>query len=246
MADMQSASTFSVLGGYFQLTSSMSADGKVIKTGNNNTQSVALREYRFSQSTSPPTAPFLELAGAGGGSHKTLTLDNVAGMSLMTGGVNGIDAPTIANSDRRTIFYNPSNYTTGLYAPFNMASYQGVSQFDPFAMDVTGSLNFQTVTKSQITGDVHNYDLGAGTYFRVTLDAPHDMSGILASTGRSRFIILVNDSANALSILHESGSSTAANRIYTSTGATLSLAANDSVILIYDTTETRWRVLNIS
>jgi hypothetical protein len=54
---------------------------------------------------------------------------------------------------------------------------------------------------------------------------------------------LTNVSANTIEITHEDAASAAANRIITPTGVTYLLAADESVIVRYDTTTSRWRLL---
>jgi hypothetical protein len=59
----------------------------------------------------------------------------------------------------------------------------------------------------------------------------------------TKLLVLINDTANSLSILNESAAATAANRILTGTGANLGMGAGTSITLIYDDTEARWRVV---
>jgi hypothetical protein len=54
---------------------------------------------------------------------------------------------------------------------------------------------------------------------------------------------LTNVSANTIDITHEDAASSAANRFITPTGATYVLAADETVIIRYDTTTARWRLL---
>lgn len=54
---------------------------------------------------------------------------------------------------------------------------------------------------------------------------------------------LTNVSANTIEITHEDAASSAANRFITPTGVTYVLAADETVIIRYDTTTSRWRLL---
>lgn len=54
---------------------------------------------------------------------------------------------------------------------------------------------------------------------------------------------LTNVSANAIDISHQDAASTAANRIITPSGVTYVLAADETVIVRYDATTARWRLL---
>ena len=54
---------------------------------------------------------------------------------------------------------------------------------------------------------------------------------------------LTNVSANAIDIGHQDAASTAANRIISPTGATYQLGADETVLIRYDATTARWRLL---
>jgi hypothetical protein len=54
---------------------------------------------------------------------------------------------------------------------------------------------------------------------------------------------LTNVSANTIDISHQNVASAAANRIISPTGATYQLAADETVLIRYDATTTRWRLL---
>lgn len=54
---------------------------------------------------------------------------------------------------------------------------------------------------------------------------------------------LTNVSANAIDITDQDAASTAANRIITPTGVTYTLSADETVVIRYDSTTTRWRLL---
>lgn len=55
-------------------------------------------------------------------------------------------------------------------------------------------------------------------------------------------LYLINGTGNAITIANDAGG-TAANRIITGTGATLSLSNGASLTLVYDTASTRWRIV---
>lgn len=54
---------------------------------------------------------------------------------------------------------------------------------------------------------------------------------------------LTNVSANAIDITHQDAASAAANRIISPTGATYTIAADETVLIRYDLTTARWRLL---
>jgi hypothetical protein len=55
---------------------------------------------------------------------------------------------------------------------------------------------------------------------------------------------LTNVSANAINITHQDIASAAANRIISPTGATYILGVDETVLIRYDATTARWRLLS--
>ncbi|HYE59427.1 MAG TPA: hypothetical protein VD948_13020 [Rhodothermales bacterium] len=106
---------------------------------------------------------------------------------------------------------------------------------------VTG-IEHPATSPAQITADQNNYDPGAGYFFRLSSDASRNITGI-AGGANGRKILLVNVGSNDIVLTNEDGASTAANRVITGTGASVTLAANDTAELIYDSTTARWRLL---
>lgn len=101
-------------------------------------------------------------------------------------------------------------------------------------------------TPAEITGNLNNYDLGgtAATLYRISSDASRNITGILAPGGNLavKKILLVNVGANDIVLQNENVGSTAANRIITGTGADLTVAADATEELYYDSTSSRWRI----
>jgi hypothetical protein len=68
--------------------------------------------------------------------------------------------------------------------------------------------------------------------------------GTLAAGADGRLIFMINDTGASIDIKDSSAAvGTAANRILTGTGATLTLANNASILLWYDTADSRWRII---
>lgn len=87
--------------------------------------------------------------------------------------------------------------------------------------------------------------VGASSFARLSADAAGStLTGVVAPTETGtgdRLLVIVNISANTLSITHQDVLSAAANRFLTATGATLPLAADDTATFVYDSTTARWR-----
>jgi hypothetical protein len=108
---------------------------------------------------------------------------------------------------------------------------------------------WQETTPNQITVDQNNYPLVEGMVQRLSSDAPRTVTGFLAPQV-ARLVVCLNAGSSNISFLNQSGLSDAENRIITATGATLVLAAAQSVAFWYDPgTEAspvnRWRQLTL-
>jgi hypothetical protein len=98
---------------------------------------------------------------------------------------------------------------------------------------------------STTTGTINNYDgLTFGTIiFNNASEAT--LTGIVAGYNGQRISIISVGAGNVV-ISHQSGSSTAANRIITPTAASLTLTAGTGrADLIYDTATSRWRAWSL-
>lgn len=100
-----------------------------------------------------------------------------------------------------------------------------------------------TVTSpSQITGNQNDYAGCARGVNRISSDAARNITGMAAgSDGEVR--VIVNVGSFAITFVHQSTSSTAANRLLVSFGADYLLASNAAVVAIYDNTTARWRLV---
>ena len=78
------------------------------------------------------------------------------------------------------------------------------------------------------------------TFQRLSSDASRNITGIVAK-GHSWLYVLANVGSFSIVLVNESSLSVAANRIITGTGGNITIAAGESVSLIYDATTARWR-----
>lgn len=100
---------------------------------------------------------------------------------------------------------------------------------------------------SQITADQNNYQAGSGRsyFYRLSSDASRNVTGFNPAGGTNQngeVHIFINVGSNNIVLVNESASSTAANRFTNSTGADITLAANEAALVMYDGTSSRWRV----
>lgn len=100
---------------------------------------------------------------------------------------------------------------------------------------------------SQITADQNNYQAGSGRslWYRLSSDASRNITGLQPAGGTNQngeTHFLINVGSFNIVLVNESASSTAGNRFTNSTGADITLAANEAALVMYDGTSSRWRV----
>ena len=99
------------------------------------------------------------------------------------------------------------------------------------------------VTPASLTADQNDWAIGTGDIFRVAGTAARNVTGIAAGTS-GLAILLVNVGSFALTLKHQSASSTAANRLTVPWAGDCVLAANGgAAVLVYDSTSATWRVI---
>lgn len=114
------------------------------------------------------------------------------------------------------------------------------------------SIAYAPYNTSAITTSQNNYTLGATVFNRLNCTTASDITGIGPSFGYihvdGRMIRVVNIGTATLTLKHNSTSSTAANRMFMSSGADKALAVNAWADLVYDSTDNGsgaagWRVM---
>lgn len=96
---------------------------------------------------------------------------------------------------------------------------------------------------SQITASQNDYNPGAGDIFRLDANAARDITGVVAGSN-GQAILLVNVGSHAITLKHESASSTAANRLTVPWAGDYVLSASGgAALLVYFTASSRWRVI---
>lgn len=109
---------------------------------------------------------------------------------------------------------------------------------------ITRALNVNPVAQvspDQITANQNNFPLPEGVLIRLSTDASRNITGF--ANPRSSLTVLCNVGAQNIVLVHQSASSTDVNRIISHTGADLTINANESVLIVYDYTTTRWRTV---
>lgn len=109
-------------------------------------------------------------------------------------------------------------------------------------------LSTASIAPAQITANQNDYDPGGrARVIRLNTDASRNVTGLTFNSdpydGEEHFII--NDGSNDLVLTDEDTNSTAAYRFANVTNASITLAAGEMALLIYDGGASRWRVAEL-
>lgn len=104
------------------------------------------------------------------------------------------------------------------------------------------SLAGESASPSQITADQNNYNPGRQRFQRWSSDASRTVTGLGNSQVDGQEHVIVNVGSNSIVLSHQNASSSTGNRFLNSTGADITLAANEAADIVYDNTTSRWRV----
>jgi hypothetical protein len=115
-----------------------------------------------------------------------------------------------------------------------------------------GSLAYTSSTPAAIVANQNDYVLTGSAFQRLNCTTAADITGIAPPTGGAhvdgRMIRLVSVGTATVRLMHDSASSTAANRIYRHNSTNVSLTVNEWADLVYDSTDNGsgaagWRVV---
>ena len=118
------------------------------------------------------------------------------------------------------------------------------------ALANSAKLKFQHLNDTAITGaGNHTLNPSNAVFVKLAaLSAAGNLSGISGGED-GRFLILYNpttNTSNDLTIKHDDSNASAANRIYTMTGADVVVDARGSAMFIYDAEADRWVVISVN
>lgn len=193
--------------------------------------------------------------GAGGGiGGSTGATDNAILRANGTGG-STVQSSTVTISDTSTISTTSGNLNIDTASGGGV--YLGSSGESASALVFNRRLNvfgfaLPQSTLAQITANQNNYTIADNnSVMRLSSDASRDITGIVVSHGTAitnadgEWLQLINVGSNNIVLKNQDANSTAANRLLTSTGADVTLGANEVANLFYDATTSRWRVFKL-
>ncbi len=158
------------------------------------------------------------------GAGATDTTLGRSGAGILT--VEGIDVPTISSTSTLTAKTIDAGIFTGI---------TDVQQ----SFELSGDIS--PTTLSAQTDDWAPTGLSTASTIRVILTGAQSLTGLTGGADGRLMMIHNIDSADILTIAHQSGASTAANRF--AIGTNIALNPDESVLFQYDSTSSRWRAL---
>ena len=172
-----------------------------------------------------------------------------------SGGINTGDIWTTAqwNSEFDTIYndYNGNIDSTNIFVgsitsdKLAAGSIAASAMASPWELPSTTSMCFLEAS-ANISATANNDWAGTATGVFKRLTGATAQFTITGLTGGSdgRLIILYNSTAQNMVLANQSGSSAAANRIITCTGASVTTTGAGIMMLIYSATDSRWILLS--
>ena len=163
-----------------------------------------------------------------------------------TGGVNGLSLICAVGYElnwqggRLKNVYNNATQTIYVDSPLTLSA-SGVTFSDGSSLTSAVSV---VGTPSSLAADQNNYALPAATdIVRIAGTAARNVTGFAAGAS-GQAILIINVGSYAITLKHQSASSTAANRLIVPwAGDYVMDAAGGAALIVYDATDSRWRVV---
>jgi hypothetical protein len=207
---------------------------------------------------------FAFIAGFTNTGAMTLNVNSLGATAVkkMVAGVQtALSAGDITASNFYEVAYNSSGsafiimITTGNGAPATLSGTNAFTGANTFANDSTFNNLINITEDVRFSGDISPTQLTANqddwaptghataSVFRVTTDATvRTITGITGGAD-GRLLLLVNANSSTAFILADETTSTAANQIMTPNSADYYVRGGGAVLLWYDSTSSRWRIL---
>lgn len=182
----------------------------------------------------------------------TLSIAAPTTLSLCVGdSAQGFSAGQVIMNNRTVV-----GWVSGGSNPFDFSPDVGIGRAAAKVLDFNdatfAALNGGTwraipTSPAQITADQNNYAPGGSSYFqRWNTDASRQITGLSLSQVTGQVHEIWNVGAQDIVIVHQSASSTAANRFLCASATNYTITPEQGVKIIYDGTTQRWRVSQLT
>ena len=115
-------------------------------------------------------------------------------------------------------------------------------------LEILGDLSLRTTNLALSNGLNHNVNTTTQkfSYYRITgPTAAFTITGLAGGTD-GRIILLTNATTQIMTIANSNAGSLSANQIFTGNGANVAIGSKGSIMLVYNTTDSRWVVNSIN
>lgn len=177
-----------------------------------------------------------------------LATAEVAG--LLTNNKGGTGADTSATGGAHNFVYQTSVGGAFTVAAAVEADLPATTAFTDVANTFSTVQTFgnyfstQASTPATITTDTSSFDPGTVSYSRIASTAAWNVRGIINGVNGRR-LTMINIGTSPIVFTHEDAAATASNRLHTPTGIAITLSVDYGVNFIYDSTDSRWRLIDI-
>jgi hypothetical protein len=177
---------------------------------------------------------------ANGGTNSTTALNNNRLMQSSGGAI--VEAEAMTDGEVFIGFTGATPVSNTITAGTNMTVTNAPGSITLTAAGTTFSLSSANVTLSTNQDD---YSVAAVGVLKVNCTADFNLSGI-ANGAANRLLFLENrtGSTNVITVLHDSASSAAANRVLSHTGTDFPVRPGQVTPLLYNATDSRWYVVD--
>lgn len=219
----------------------MSANGRSLVTAANYAAMRALLDLEPGTDVQPQDATLSALAAFNSNGLLVQTAADTFVARTITGTANEIDVTNGNGGAGNPTLSLPSALTfTG--KTVTGGTFAGIATSGTFNLGQAWTLSGD-ITPTQISANTDNWapsGLSTAGVVRASTDASRNLTGLTGGSD-GRVILLLNVGSNDLVLVDESGSSTAGNRF--ALNANVTLGADQSSMLYYDGTSSRWRVV---
>lgn len=173
------------------------------------------------------------------------TINGLAGSVTFGGGTTGLTfsaaGSVVSLGGTLAVANGGTGAATAGGARVSLSAAQSGANADITSLTALSLLRLLATSPAQITADQNDYNPGTGSNFRLSTDAARTVTGF-AGGADGRLMLIANVGSFNLVLANQNAGSVAANRIVTGTGADVTVAADDTAILIYDSVSSRWRL----